>query len=67
MSGDPTLFQTVASCPATREAVAIYEPGYGGCPLCGAPSTEHYSEKADVIRDVGDDFGAWLLSLPRTP
>ncbi len=56
------LFSPVATCPATREAVALY-----GCPLCGRNSDEHEPEDADVIRDDHGDFGAWMLSLPREP
>lgn len=62
MTDEATLFSIVAPCPATREAVERF-----GCPLCGATAADHYPEDADVIRDVGDDFTAWMMSLPRTP
>jgi hypothetical protein len=58
----PTLFERIAACPATREAVARYR-----CPLCGRSADEHDSETSDVLRDDRGDFRAWLLSLPRVP
>lgn len=64
MSEHDTLFTAVAACPATREALA----GSDACPLaCGIPVAEHEPEDADVLRDTGDSFYAWLLSLPRSP
>jgi hypothetical protein len=57
-----SLFTPTARCPATREAVARYS-----CPLCGRPPEDHDPEDADVVRDDGGDFAAWMLSLPRSP
>ena len=64
MADDPTLFATVARCPATREAVVSVG---NVCPLCADGPERHEPEAADVIRDDGGDLGAWMMSLPRTP